>query len=230
MILTVWTIDMRRPSPNRKDRAHIEMYHRDCLEDDKDGDIARIRRIGRFPASSTQEDQYAASQESAAKKPAPQRGCRLTITVKHLAAALADNHNIAKRQAEAAVRLGDARHSSSQEGRQNPPDPRAWRDGSRTVSRVENGHQNAPAIVHPIHRGMLPAPCCPSDFPARPAQPLRTHPVAPGQPDRRCPRSNAHTCSTTRPTKVSLHVTLGQTVNERFKIELCSAVHFSLPT
>jgi hypothetical protein len=45
-----------------------------------------------------------------------------TITLKHLAAALADSHDIAKKQAEAV--LGDlvTLTTRSEEGRQNPPD------------------------------------------------------------------------------------------------------------
>ena len=53
-----------------------------------------------------------------AKKAAPAKSAvQATITLKHLAAALADSHEIAKKQAEGrAGRFGDADHPPSEEG------------------------------------------------------------------------------------------------------------------
>jgi hypothetical protein len=68
-----------------------------------------------------------AKKTAAPVKAAPAKAAaQATVTLKHLAAALADSHDIAKKQAEASAgRLGGVGHAASQEGRQNPPD-RPW--------------------------------------------------------------------------------------------------------
>ena len=80
----------------------------------------RLRRAG-CPASPTQGDRHATSQEScpAAKKSAAsaKAAVQATVTLKHLAAALSDSHDLPKRQAEAV--LGDLVTLTA---RQNPPD------------------------------------------------------------------------------------------------------------
>jgi hypothetical protein len=59
-----------------------------------------------------------------AQKAAPAKSAvQATVTLKHLAAALADSHEIAKKQAEAVLgEFGNVDHPPSEEGRQNPSD------------------------------------------------------------------------------------------------------------
>ena len=72
---------------------------------------------------------------AAKKSAAPAKGAvQATVTLKHLAATLADSHDLPKKQAEAV--LGDLvtfGHPPSEKGRQNPSDGSRHPSGSGSV-------------------------------------------------------------------------------------------------
>ena len=109
------------------------------------------------------------AKKAAAKKAAPaQAAVQATITLKHLAAALADSHDIAKKQAEAV--LGDmvtltTRHlkrRNQDQGQQEGRVPACQgTEGSRLLA----------------SGGLVPSGHLPADRRGRTAQPIARHPA-----------------------------------------------------